>query len=212
MSDEELSVGSPEDPLNESETTDNNLNSSSTNNISTAALRILRKRKNSEEENSSNTDTEKPLDFTNKKSSSNSEIQSSPLSQSVHNSYFLPYKNLEMNETSTAGSPTSPNSKFFEQAQNHVKMIQDANSVNAGGKSVKKRGVAGFSIDDILSHKTAALKEQKSQKEEQQPIVRPWDISSAATGYFILLPIHLLATESSDIRHFKTYLFFGQYF
>ena len=126
MSDEELSVGSPEDPLNESETTDNNLNSSSTNNISTAALRILRKRKNSEEENSSNTDTEKPLDFTNKKSSSNSEIQSSPLSQSVHNSYFLPYKNLEMNETSTAGSPTSPNSKFFEQAQNHVKMIQDA--------------------------------------------------------------------------------------
>ena len=190
MSDEELSVGSPEDPLNESETTDNNLNSSSTNNISTAALRILRKRKNSEEENSSNTDTEKPLDFTNKKSSSlnHSEIQSSPLSQSVHNSYFLPYKNLEMNETSTAGSPTSPNSKFFEQAQNHVKMIQDANSVNAGGKSVKKRGVAGFSIDDILSHKTAALKEQKSQKEEQQPIVRPWDISSAATGYFILLP------------------------
>merc|ERR1712088_1284976 len=61
LSDEELSVGSPEDPLNESETTDNNLNSSSTNNISTAALRILRKRKNSEEENSSNTDTEKPL-------------------------------------------------------------------------------------------------------------------------------------------------------
>ena len=193
MSDEELSVGSPEDPLNESETTDNNLNSSSTNNISTAALRILRKRKNSEEENSSNTDTEKPLDFTNKKSSSNhSDIQSSPLSQSVHNSYFLPYKNLEMNETSTAGSPTSPNSKFFEQAQNHVKMIQDANSVNPGGKSVKKRGVAGFSIDDILSHKTAALKEQKSQKEEQQPIVRPWDISSAATGYFILLPISYL--------------------
>ena len=193
MSDEELSVGSPEplEDLNESETTDNNLNSSSTNNISTAALRILRKRKNSEEENSSNTDTEKPLDFTNKKSSSNSEIPSSPLSQSVHNSYFLPYKNLEMNETSTAGSPTSPNSKFFEKAQNHVKMIQDlqdANSVNAGGKSVKKRGVAGFSIDDILSHKTAALKEQKSQKEEQQPIVRPWDISSAATGYFILLP------------------------
>ena len=193
MSDEELSVGSPEplEDLNESETTDNNLNSSSTNNISTAALRILRKRKNSEEENSSNTDTEKPLDFTNKKSSSlNSEIPSSPLSQSVHNSYFLPYKNLEMNETSTAGSPTSPNSKFFEKAQNHVKMIQDlqdANSVNAGGKSVKKRGVAGFSIDDILSHKTAALKEQKSQKEEQQPIVRPWDISSAATGYFILL-------------------------
>merc|ERR1712204_27621 len=40
LSDEELSVGSPEDPLNESETTDNNLNSSSTNNISTAALRI----------------------------------------------------------------------------------------------------------------------------------------------------------------------------
>lgn len=195
MSDEELSVGSPEDPLNESEThTDNNLNSSSTaNNISTAALRILRKRKNSEEENSSNTDTEKPLDFTNKKSSlgNSDNIQSSPLSQSVHtNSYFLPYKNLEMNETSTAGSPTSPsNLKFFEQAsQNHVKMIQDANSVNAGGKSVKKRGVAGFSIDDILSHKTAALKEQKSQKEEQQPIVRPWDISSAATGYFILLP------------------------
>merc|ERR1711935_507420 len=94
VSDKELSVGSPEplEDLNESETTDNNLNSSSTNNISTAALRILRKRKNSEEENSSNTDTEKPLDFTNKKSSSNSEIQSSPLSQSVHNSYFLPYK------------------------------------------------------------------------------------------------------------------------
>ena len=196
MSDEELSVGSPEDPLNESETTDNNLNSSSTNNISTAALRILRKRKNSEEENSSNTDTEKPLDFTNKKSSSlnHSEIQSSPLSQSVHNSYFLPYKKLEMSEGST-----SPSSKSFEHASsNHVKnqvqnmqaLLQDANSANA--KSVKKRGVAGFSIDDILSHKTAALKEQKSQKEEQQPIVRPWDISSAATGYFILLPISYL--------------------
>ena len=191
MSDEELSVGSPEDPLNESETTDNNLNSSSTNNISTAALRILRKRKNSEEENSSNTDTEKPLDFTNKKvNSGNSEIiQNNPLSQSVHNSYFLPYKKLEMNESSTTGvdSPTSsPNSNIFEQAQNHVKMLQDAHSgVNAVAKSVKKRGVAGFSIDDILSHKTAALKEQKSQQEQQQPIVRPWDISSAATGYFI---------------------------
>ena len=33
----------------------------------------------------------------------------------------------------------------------------------------------GFSIDDILSHKTAALKEQK-EAASQQSIVRPWDI------------------------------------
>ena len=68
MSDDELSVGSPDDQLNESENTDKNLNSNTTNSNTTAALRILRKRKNSDEESNSITDSEKPLDFTNKKS------------------------------------------------------------------------------------------------------------------------------------------------
>ena len=154
MSDDELSVGSPEDQINESENTDKNLNSNSTN--TTAALRILRKRKNSDEESNSITDSEKPLDFTNKKSS-NDNIST----VHHHNSYFLPYKKLEMSEN----PPSSPSSKVFID-QNLVKLQQDANSVLAappGAKSVKKRGVAGFSIDDILSHKTAALKEQKSK-------------------------------------------------
>ena len=180
MSDDELSVGSPDDQLNESENTDKNLNSNTTNSNTTAALRILRKRKNSDEESNSITDSEKPLDFTNKKSTNESPLLPNP---TVHhpNSYFLPYKKLEMSEN----PPSSPSSKVFID-QNLVKLQQDANSVSAppGAKSVKKRGVAGFSIDDILSHKTAALKEQKSQiqQEQQQSIVRPWDISSATSG------------------------------
>ena len=36
-------------------------------------------------------------------------------------------------------------------------------------------GVKSFCIDDILSHKTAAL--QRSQPGQQQGIVRPWDQS-----------------------------------
>ena len=192
MSDEELSVGSPEDPnMHEggsSENNDTNLNLSTNN--TTAALRILRKRKNSEEDQ--NSETEKPLDFTNKKAttatdSSSGSTLSDHHSPSLHNSYFLPYKKLEMS-TEDCHSSTSPSSKSFDQhvqAANQLKnqvqqaalLLQDANSANAA-KSVKKRGVAGFSIDDILSHKTAALKE----KEQQQSIVRPWDISSAGSG------------------------------
>jgi len=40
-----------------------------------------------------------------------------------------------------------------------------------------KRKIAGFSIDDILSHKTAALKEKEAAN---LSIVRPWDISAAS--------------------------------
>ena len=123
MSDDELSVGSPEDnQLNESENTDKNLNSNSTNSNTTAALRILRKRKNSDEESNSITDSEKPLDFTNKPkptSDSNPLISESTVHQ--HNSYFLPYKKLEMSENPNPNNPSSPSSnKIFNFDQNLV--------------------------------------------------------------------------------------------
>lgn len=121
--DEELSVGSPENP-------EENPNST------TAALRILRKRRNSA---ASENEELKPLDFTNKKDSENS-----------GQSYFLPYKKLEMT-----------------QAEYEAKEKSEKRS--------NKKGVAGFSIDDILSHKTAALKEKS-----EQSIVRPWDIANSS--------------------------------
>ena len=122
----------------------------------TAALRIMRKRKNSEKsEIDENSDTEKPLDFCTTKKE--------------ENSYFLPFKKLEMTENN-----------FKNQAENQLKTQQNQPIIN----SAKKRGVAGFSIDDILSHKTAALQQEKQQKAEQlsQPIVRPWDIVAAASA------------------------------
>ena len=120
----------------------------------TAALRIMRKRKNSEKsEKSEDSDTEKPLDFCTKKEDPE---------------YFLPFKKLEMTE----------NSLFKKQAELKIQQQQQQqNSITA-----KKRGVAGFSIDDILSHKTAALQQEKQQKEQLQPIVRPWDIVAAASA------------------------------
>ena len=123
---DELSVGSPE--------------SNEEKHSTTAALRILRKRKNSE----NSEDEEKPLDFTKKEGQGGEP-----------NSYFLPFKKLEM-------------------------------TTEQNDQKSKKRGVAGFSIDDILSHKTAALKEQEKLNNQAsppgQPIVRPWDIVAASAA------------------------------
>ena len=121
-------------------------------------LRILRKRKNSSEVESN----EKPLDFTSNKLSENEH----------HGSYFLPYKKVSGEASPDLLQQHDKNSMIFENHFNHQ------NEENSGGKS-KRRGVAGFSIDDILSHKTAALKEQQ----QQQSIVRPWDIAANAAGH-----------------------------
>lgn len=72
--------------------------------------------------------------------------------------YFLPFQKLEM-----TGNEEEP------------PLVQPDH--NASNNKSKRRGVAGFSIDDILSHKTAALKE-KEQQQSQLPIVRPWDIAA----------------------------------
>ena len=45
---------------------------------------------------------------------------------------------------------------------------------NPTSSATKKRGVKSFCIDDILSHKTAALK-RSGGNGGQAPIVRPWD-------------------------------------
>jgi hypothetical protein len=43
----------------------------------------------------------------------------------------------------------------------------------ASAATTKKKGVRSFCIDDILSHKTAALR--RDQAQTVQGIVRPWD-------------------------------------
>ena len=89
-----------------------------------------------------------------------------------------------------ANSPPSPSSKGEQQLNNHLGVDNnkpnDPPQISQNNKTNnKKRGVAGFSIDDILSHKTAQLKEQQEQQREQQivhvpqAIVRPWDIGVA---------------------------------
>ena len=73
----------------------------------------------------------------------------------------------------------------------------------------KKRGVAGFSIDDILSHKTKELKEKEKQQNQinpnsppsGQPIVRPWDIV-AASG-----PATAPATSPATLTNMPNLLF-----
>ena len=64
--------------------------------------------------------------------------------------------------------------------------------------------MAGFSIDDILSHKTAALKGQKDssghneqQQQQQQPIVRPWDIHVGSGGGTSGSPTHSAAAATA---------------
>ena len=139
MSEDELSVGSPDEQAEQQEMS------------TTAALRILRKRKNSdnnESENEDDDEDDKPLDFTKKIVGEGG----------GENNYFLPFKKLEM-------------------------------TTEQNDQKSKKRGVAGFSIDDILSHKTKELKEKEKQQNNQinpnsppsgQPIVRPWDIVAAS--------------------------------
>ena len=69
----------------------------------------------------------------------------------------------------------------------------------------KKRGVAGFSIDDILSHKTKELKEKEKQQNQinpnsppsGQPIVRPWDIVAASGAAAVQAAVNAAAHSAN---------------
>ncbi|CAB4068282.1 LBX [Lepeophtheirus salmonis] len=102
--------------------------------------------------------------------------------------YFLPFKKLGMSESS-----------HYEQSIHSRGNGGTMPQLHQQRSSTKKRGLPGFSIDDILSHKTAAIIKQQQQAQQQhhavaaaavahfesvaaaaaqqvgQPIVRPWD-------------------------------------
>ena len=169
--DEEVSVGSPEggdresrdpqDPTSIDSDPELQHPTPTTNGTSTtSALRVFRgrKRRSSAAEDSADTeDCDRPLDF----SSAVKDESDAGSNDQIGHSYFSPFKKLEI-KPPTSGAPSPP--------------VGGSEPTGGGGsKSKRKSGVAGFSIDDILSHKTAALKEQK-EAASQQSIVRPWDI------------------------------------
>ena len=186
---EEVSVGSPEEPR------DDELEPESppvTNGSTTSALRVFRgnrKRRSSAD----STEEDRPLDF----SSAKDELTENSSANPAVPSYFLPYKKLEM----TAESHMHAAAKLIKP------VAASASSTSASVQEAKKqrRGVAGFSIDDILSHKTAALKEKQAEsQQQQQPIVRPWDIHvGTASGGNGGTPPSAAATAMAAALHRK---------
>ena len=187
---EEVSVGSPEEPQGEDEgedcsphpppptlSTDRVINGSTT---TTSALRVFRGRKRRSSADS--TEEDGPLDFSSAKDAVDEDNM-------PPKSYFLPFKKLEMTNSeaaSTAMAMASVAQKLLKPVAIAASTMQEQAAISAA-KNKRKSGVAGFSIDDILSHKTAALKGGKGQKDsgheqQQQPIVRPWDIHVGSVG------------------------------
>ena len=181
---EEVSVGSPEEPQGEDEVdcsppppADRVINGSTT----TSALRVFRGRKRRSSADS--TEEDGPLDFSSAKDGSSVDDNMPP------KSYFLPFKKLEMtnSEAASAMAMASAAQKLLKPVAVAASTMHEQAAISA--KNKRKSGVAGFSIDDILSHKTAALKGQKDssghheqQQQQQQPIVRPWDIHVGSGG------------------------------
>merc|ERR1719150_1563966 len=102
-----------------------------------------------EDDDREDSNLSRPLDFTTGRKLSDSD------EEGVHD-YFRPLKRL---------------AEDCDRDGNPVSQIGSNNSSH----TTKKKGVKSFCIDDILSHKTAAL--QRSQPGQQQGIVRPWDQS-----------------------------------
>ena len=101
--------------------------------------------------------------------------------------YFHPYKSLEMKpgETSPSASAMAANGMMGLNLA-AIAAMQSPDSPPSRKKA--RKGVQSFSIDDILSHKTAELQRQQLQQREElddnvpQAIVRPWDIGTAAAA------------------------------
>ena len=102
--------------------------------------------------------------------------------------YFRPLKRLaedcdrDGNPVSQIGSNNSSHTtkkkgkrkhNFTKESIMYFQMLTCVESVEMINSCIL--GVKSFCIDDILSHKTAAL--QRSQPGQQQGIVRPWDQS-----------------------------------
>jgi hypothetical protein len=194
---EEVSVGSPEAAEKaEMEAAVAADKKQAQSNSTTAALRVFRssggaaKRQRPQshsedevEDEDEDDEDERPLDFTKQKSK---DLQ-------VESSYFLPFKRLEMSSSGGEKSPPNHHQHYImnNEQESSDNNEQDNNTVNHGPPTSQNkkaiRGVAGFSIDDILSHKTAAMKEQKQAAQQQQnvppqAIVRPWDITGGNGG------------------------------
>ena len=196
---EEVSVGSPEEPQGEDEVdcsppppADRVINGSTT----TSALRVFRGRKRRSSADS--TEEDGPLDFSSAKDGSSVDDNMPP------KSYFLPFKKLEMTNSIEAASAMA----MASVAAQHQKLLKpvavaastmQVEAANSAAKNKRKSGVAGFSIDDILSHKTAALKGQKDSQhqQQQQPIVRPWDIHVGSGGGTSGSPTHSAAAATA---------------
>lgn len=187
---EEVSVGSPEEPQGEDDgdcspppppSEPNRVVNGSNTTTTTSALRVFRGRKRRSSADS--TEEDGPLDFSSAKDGGVDDDNMPP------KSYFLPFKKLEMtnSEAASAMAMASAAQKLLKPVAVAASTMHEQAAISA--KNKRKSGVAGFSIDDILSHKTAALKGQKDslghheqQQQQQQPIVRPWDIHVGSGG------------------------------
>ena len=186
---EEVSVGSPEEPQGEDDgdcsppppPSEPNRVVNGSNTTTTSALRVFRGRKRRSSADS--TEEDGPLDFSSAKDGGLDDDNMPP------KSYFLPFKKLEMtnSEAASAMAMASAAQKLLKPVAVAASTMHEQAAISA--KNKRKSGVAGFSIDDILSHKTAALKGQKDslghheqQQQQQQPIVRPWDIHVGSGG------------------------------
>lgn len=110
--------------------------------------------------------------------------------------YFLPFRNLEMTRGGAASSSSpSPPLQPRLGVVHHPHLPE---SPEPSRKKPRSSGVQSFSIDDILSHRTAELKRQQAEQQQQQAaaavvaahahaqmaaaqaagIVRPWDIGA----------------------------------
>lgn len=142
---------------------------------------------------------DRPLDFTSRADQLDANENNSNRKRNLEE-YFLPFKRLGLGQTKDTLDGNS---------NEDISIRDDPGSANSGDEmgednlpsKRKRKGVQSFSIDDILSHKTAELVRQQKRLHEQQQlqqqqfqshnnpfnpvsvpqaIVRPWDIGSAA--------------------------------
>jgi hypothetical protein len=118
-----------------------------------------------------------PIDFTSTKASSEQSANRKRDSSKAASSdeYFMPFKKLGLDMSSSAEIDVPSASPPQQQPQ----------PPSAATNNRKKRnGLQSFSIDDILSHRTAEMQRQKQQLEADavSAIVRPWDIASKTTS------------------------------
>ena len=154
---EEVSVGSPEEPQGEDDgdcsppppppLSEPNRVVNGSNTTTTSALRVFRGRKRRSSADS--TEEDGPLDFSSAKDGGLGDDNMPP------KSYFLPFKKLEMTNSEAASAMA-----MASVAAQHQKLLKpvavaastmQVEAANSAAKNKRKSGVAGFSIDDILS-------------------------------------------------------------